>query len=328
MHVFCGIFLFSLLTPFSRSRYCSRTRSFYNIFSVSYRARMRAAEHVWDAERVVTGKLDVSCKWYDKSIVLTDFSSYTFIMNTCHMSHMPFPHRFLTFSLSLFLTLFHFPNQAFRSLFSNFPFNLSFSVRFLPFYSFVPHWSDCCAVLIPRFILTITKGEQALMLLYFVAVSFNVSVLFVQHSVICCVLFAICTAILILWVFIFIYLILALEISHTYQTPKKYHQSDIVSWHGWCTESRCHNRQKERTRVSQAPQRVKNKQTHQHTHKHTHTHEKSGMQQERHTPKKNKCQSKNESENWASRTKQEENENTNRQNNVNILNGVYYMYVR
>lgn len=49
------------------------------------------------------------------------------------------------------------------------------------------------------------------------------------------------------------------------------------------------------------------------------------MQGERHTPKK-KCQSKNESENCASRTKEEENEN--RQKNVNILNGVYYMYSR
>lgn len=44
-------------------------------------------------QRVVTGKLDISCKWYDMSIVLTDFSSYTFIMNTCHMSHMPFSYR-------------------------------------------------------------------------------------------------------------------------------------------------------------------------------------------------------------------------------------------
>lgn len=42
-------------------------------------------------QRVVTGKLDVSCVSDTHiSIVLTDFSSYTFIMNTCHMSHIPF----------------------------------------------------------------------------------------------------------------------------------------------------------------------------------------------------------------------------------------------
>lgn len=44
--------------------------------------------------RFVMGKLDVSCiilcTYMIVCFVLTDISSYTFIMNTCHMSHTPF----------------------------------------------------------------------------------------------------------------------------------------------------------------------------------------------------------------------------------------------
>lgn len=76
-------------------------RSFFSVAAFLFDrcmqyTRVRAIPYtIW---RVVTGKLDVSCKWYDMSIVLTDFSSYTFIMNTCHMSHIPFSHscRFFT----------------------------------------------------------------------------------------------------------------------------------------------------------------------------------------------------------------------------------------
>lgn len=54
----------------------------------------------------------ISCKWYDMNIVLTDFSSYTFIMNMCHMSLTSIQYTIHLFCL-------------YQNLFSNFPFNFT-----------------------------------------------------------------------------------------------------------------------------------------------------------------------------------------------------------
>lgn len=91
------------------------------------RMRMRCISYAEGRNRKIRRIL---CKWYDMSIVLTDFSSCTFIMNTCHMSHIPFSTSTLVFFPSIHsLTLPLLP--------TNFLFNLSFQFDLFAFYSFV-----------------------------------------------------------------------------------------------------------------------------------------------------------------------------------------------
>lgn len=267
------------LSPYSLSLFLSLsltltlTLSFSPSHSVSglirshsrYSASMRATLCIM--QRVVTGKLDVSCKWYDMSIVLTDFASYTFIMNTCHMSHMPFSYRLLFRPLSctlpfpfspctMFLCVyapplslsparFHHCLLAFLQFSFQFEFftSISYNILFIRSSSI---WCLCWSLgsswqlewrashgtraptlqIQNSFWLCVCVCAQCVHILLAFQSVFPFQLCTRQHTVcfVFAVLFAICTAILILWVFIFIYLILALETTlsqHTTAKPRK-----------------------------------------------------------------------------------------------------------